>query len=93
MSDSKYCKKRTIDYMKKNQRNKKNVSVYNLPIEGICAFTQLVKKQNLKLLKRIADDKLIHDDEKEEFINKYSKVNYFTPEVAKLYKEEIQQYI
>ena len=94
MDDSKkYKKKRSIEYMKKNMKNRTEESVYELPIKGICVLSELVKKQNLKLLEKIAEDKFELDDDKETFINKYFKINYYTPEVNKLHKEKLQKYI
>ena len=75
-----YDSKRTIEYMRNNMLNRKNRSVYSFPVNGITIMSQLVKKQNYLLLKKIADDKFFNDDDKEYFINKYLKVNYYTPE-------------
>tara|TARA_B100001123_G_C15329318_1_gene1030694 strand:+ start:333 stop:596 length:264 start_codon:yes stop_codon:yes gene_type:complete len=37
---------------------------------------QIVKLQNIDLLKRIGDDKFITDKDKQSFIDKYNKTNY-----------------
>ena len=37
---------------------------------------EIVKLQNIDLLKKIADDKFSNDEDKQAFINKYNKTNY-----------------
>lgn len=37
---------------------------------------EILVRQNLILLKKIADDKFTDETEKEEFIKKYNKINY-----------------
>ena len=56
-------------------------------------MSQLVKKTKLFVIKKIADDKFFNDDDKEYFINKYLKVNYYTPEQKTKKKEQLQKYI
>ena len=36
----------------------------------------ILEKQNIILLKKIADDKFTDENEKEEFISRYNKINY-----------------
>jgi len=37
---------------------------------------EILERQNLILLKKIADDKFTNEIEKEDFIKKYNKINY-----------------
>ena len=36
----------------------------------------ILERQNIILLKKIADDKFTDENEKEEFISRYNKINY-----------------
>ena len=89
-----YNKKRSIEYMKNNMKNRNVSTVYTFPIKPLSIISELVKKQNYILLKQITDDKFINDDEKELFINKYHNVSYYTPEqINNENKEDLQKYI
>lgn len=85
--------KRTIENMRNNMLKREKKSVYKFPINGIMALSELVKKQNILLLEKIADDKFITEEEKNIFINKYSKVNFYSPEINSIKKEQLQKYI
>ena len=39
-------------------------------------LSRFIREQNKELLERIANDKFTTDEEKEEFINKYHKINF-----------------
>lgn len=88
-----YNSKRTIEYMKKNMLNRKKKSIYKFPLTGISIMSELVKKQNLKLLTEIANDKFYDEEDKKNFVNKYLKVNYYSPEKTNIKKENLQKYI
>ena len=83
-------KKRTIESMKKN-KNKRDTKKKNLfPISGLYIFTELIKKQNRQILERIADDFINGEEEREKFIDEYSKNNYIIPDVGDDENERIQ---
>ena len=85
--------KRSIENMRINMLKRENKSVYKFPINGIMIFSELVKKQNILLLEKIADDKFITEEEKNIFINKYSKVNFYSPESNSVKKEQLKKNI
>ena len=56
---------------------------------------QIVKLQNIDLLKRIGDDKFITDKDKQSFIDKYNKINYRKFKIINEKKDEniLENYI
>ena len=46
-------------------------------------LNKIIIEQNKNLLKRIADDNFLNESEKQDFINKYSKLNYTLLQVVK----------
>tara|TARA_B110000027_G_C15894794_1_gene201373 strand:- start:12 stop:284 length:273 start_codon:yes stop_codon:yes gene_type:complete len=85
--------KRSIESMRNNMLKREDKSVFKFPINGIMVLSELVKKQNIILLKKIANDKFLTEEEKNCFINKYSKVNFYSPEINNIKKENNQKYI
>ena len=76
-------KKRTIHKMRKNKDKRDKTKNSKFPVSGIYILTELIKKQNLLILEKIADDKFNSEEEKEIFINKYNKPNYYVPDITK----------
>lgn len=75
-----------------NKRDKKKNNIF--PISGIYIFSELIKMQNKAFLKSIADDMIKSEEEREIFIEKYSKLNYQIPEIVENHsKEDMQKYI
>ena len=93
-NNTSYKTKRKLETMRNNmnKRNEERKSVF--PLNGIYLFSELIKKQNIDFLKNIANDKLLNEEEKELFIEKYSKLNYQIPEIVSDHKkEEMQKYL
>jgi len=63
----------------------------NLPFKGMYLYVELIKEQNRKILSRIAKDKFIHKEGREDFINKYMKLNYHIPDIIDDKELEINQ--
>lgn len=85
--------KRTIQKMKKNKDKRDKSKISKFPITGMYILTELIKKQNLIILEKIADDKFNSEEEKEMFINKYNKPNYYVPDISKNMEGEKTQEI
>ena len=84
-------KKRTISKMKKNKDKRDKTKVNKFPITGIYILTEVLKKQNKIILENIADDYINSEEEKEMFIEKYSKPNYYVPDISETLEEENSQ--
>tara|TARA_B110001469_G_scaffold126953_1_gene146051 strand:+ start:740 stop:1054 length:315 start_codon:yes stop_codon:yes gene_type:complete len=63
----------------------------NLPFKGMYLYVELIKEQNRKILSQIAKDKFIHKEGREDFINKYMKLNYQIPDIIEDKELEINQ--
>ena len=63
----------------------------NLPFVGMYLFVEMIKEQNRQILYQIAKDKFIHKEGREDFINKYMKLNYQIPDVIDDKELEINQ--
>ena len=63
----------------------------NLPFKGMYLYVELIKEQNRKILLQIAKDKFIHKEGREDFINKYMKLNYHIPDIIVDKELEINQ--
>ena len=63
----------------------------NLPFKGMYLYVELIKEQNRKILSQIAKDKFIHKEGREDFINKYMKLNYQIPDIIVDKELEINQ--
>ena len=62
-------------------------------ISGIRIITQMLKKYNYELIVKIGNKKNMNDEEIEQIINEFWKVNYYTPDVVKQkFKETSQGY-
>ena len=85
--------KRTIQKMKKNKDKRDKSKISKFPITGMYILTELIKKQNLIILEKIAYDKFNSEEEKEMFINKYNKPNYYVPDISKNMEGEKTQEI
>ena len=53
----------------------------------------MIKKQNLAILNQIAKDKLRTKEEREDFIQKFLKINYHIPDTIEDREEELNQEI
>jgi|TARA_B110000261_G_C13004053_1_gene325410 hypothetical protein len=86
-------KNRKLGNMKSNlkKKNKREQTKSNLPFTGMYLFVELIKKQNISLLTHIANDKLITNAEREEFINRFNKINYQIPNIINNKKKELEQ--
>ena len=84
---------RTLKNMRKQleNREKYDSKKSKLPFKGIDIFVEMIKHQNMVILRQIAEDKLISYDEKEKFIEKYMRINYQIPEIIESRNEEINQ--
>jgi hypothetical protein len=83
----KLCNMKTNMEMREKEKREKN----NLPFGCMYLFIELIKEQNRKMLSQIAKDKFIHKEGREDFINKYMKINYQIPEVIDDKELEINQ--
>ena len=63
----------------------------NLPFKSMYLYVELIKEQNRKILSQIANDNFIHKEGREDFINKYMKLNYHIPEIIDDKELEINQ--
>ena len=86
-------KKRTISKMKKNKEKRDKTKINKFPITGIYILTELLKKQNRIILENIADDFINSEEEREIFIQKYSKPNYYVADISQTEEEEKSQKI
>ena len=89
-----YKNLRNINTMKENQkkREKKKTSIF--PLKGEYLMAMFVKEQNKRILENIAKDKFRNQDEREMFVEKYLKPNYYIPEVRQNKKyEDLQKYV
>lgn len=84
-------KKRTISSMKKNKKKRDKTKHSIFPLKGIYLVSQIIKNQNLKLLEAIADEYINSEEEKETFIQMYSKSNYYIPDISDDPEEEKTQ--
>lgn len=58
------------------------------PISGYKVITNIIREQNLILLNRIADTMGLNEFRREELIDEFLKVNYYTPRVTFSKKRE-----
>lgn len=86
-------KNRKLGSMKSNlkKKTKREQTKNNLPFTGMYLFVELIKKQNISLLTQIAKDNIRTKEEREEFINRFNKINYQIPNVIKDRKKELKQ--
>jgi hypothetical protein len=94
--DNEMCntKHRKLDYMKNNMKKRNNKEKNIFPITGNYIIVELMKKQNLEFLKKIGSDMIKNDEDREIFIEKYSKLCYVVPNVIDDHrKEELQNFI
>jgi len=63
----------------------------NLPFKSMYLYVELIKEQNRKILSQIANDNFIHKEGREDFINKYMKLNYHIPDIIEDKELEINQ--
>ena len=85
--------KRTISSMRKNKKKRDNTKTSIFPLKGIYVMSEIIRKQNLVLLEKIADEYINSEEEKETFIKQFSKPNYYVPEVTETPAEEKSQAI
>jgi hypothetical protein len=83
-------KKRTLQSMRKNKNKRDNEKKSIFPLNNLYIFTELIKKQNRQILERIAEDFIHGEEEREKFIDEYSKNNYIIPDVGDDENERIQ---
>ena len=86
---------RKLGNMKKNlnKKKKREEKNKNIPFKGIYLFSELIKKQNLAILNQIAKDKLRSKEERDDFIQKFLKINYHIPDTIDDRGEELNQEI
>jgi hypothetical protein len=84
-------KKRTINKMRKNKDKRDKTKINKFPITGIYILTETLKKQNRIILEAIAEDFINSEEEREQFIQKYSKSNYYVPDISSTLEEEKSQ--
>ena len=85
---------RNINTMKENQKKREKKKPNIFPLKGEYLISMFIKEQNRIILQNIAKDKFKNQDEREMFIDKYLKPNYYIPEVTKKKKfEDLQQYV
>lgn len=53
-------------------------------------LSRFIREQNKELLERVADDRFTTDKEKQDFINKYHKINYSHLHTMK--KDNVESY-
>lgn len=58
------------------------------PISGYNVITSIIREQNIILLNKIADTMSLNDLKREELIDEFLKVNYYTPRVIFSKKRE-----
>ena len=58
------------------------------PINGFKVITNIIREQNLILLNKIADTMGLNEFRREELIDEFLKVNYYTPRVIISKKRE-----
>jgi len=85
--------KRTISSMRKNKKKRDNTKTSIFPLQGIYVMSEIIRKQNLVLLEKIADEYINSEEEKETFIKQFSKPNYYVPEITESLAEEKSQAI
>ena len=85
--------KRTISSMRKNKKKRDNTKTSIFPLKGIYVMSEIIRKQNLVLLEKIADEYINSEEEKETFIKHFSKPNYYVPEITETQAEEKSQAI
>ena len=85
--------KRTISSMRKNKKKRDNTKTSIFPLKGIYVMSEIIRKQNLVLLEKIADEYINSEEEKETFIKQFSKPNYYVPEITETTAEEKSQAI
>tara|TARA_B100000963_G_C22573728_1_gene647351 strand:+ start:498 stop:818 length:321 start_codon:yes stop_codon:yes gene_type:complete len=85
--------KRTISSMRKNKKKRDNTKTSIFPLQGIYVMSEIIRKQNLILLEKIADEYINSEEEKETFIKQFSKPNYYVPEITETQAEEKSQAI
>ena len=83
--------KRLISNMKKNKNKRDQSKTSIFPVSGIYIFTQMLRKQNQNLLEKISEEMLNSEEEKEMFMEKYQKTNYYVPNISSGLDEEKAQ--
>ena len=58
------------------------------PISGYNVITSIIREQNIILLNKISDTMSLNDLKREELIDEFLKVNYYTPRVIFSKKRE-----
>lgn len=58
------------------------------PISGYNVITSIIREQNIILFNKIADTMSLNDLKREELIDEFLKVNYYTPRVIFSKKRE-----
>jgi hypothetical protein len=86
-------KKRTISEMRKNKKKRDNTKHSIFPLKGIYIVSEMIRRQNLHLLELIADEFINSEEEKEMFIKKYNKPNFYVPDISETQQEEQSQAI
>ena len=79
--------KRTLNRMKKNIKKQETIK---FPISSMLIISKIIENQNLLFLKKLADKKFRNQDDKDNFIEEYHKINYHIPEIVKKTQEEYQ---
>ena len=89
-----YKNLRNINTMRENQKKRERKKTSIFPLKGEYLMAMLIKEQNRIILENIAKDKFRNQDEREMFIEKYLKPNYYIPEVRQNKKyEDLQNYV
>lgn len=76
-----YKNLRNINTMRENKEKREKQKPSIFPLKGEYLMAMLIKEQNRRILEKIAKDKFRNQDEREMFIEKYLKPNYYIPEV------------
>ena len=84
---------RTLKTMRESnkKRSKYDRNKNNIPFTGMFIFKELVKGQNMELLNKIAEEMFTLESERENFIEKYMKINYQIPDIIDCKEEELNQ--
>lgn len=75
-----------------NKIIEKNKNLNKIP-DGFDIFVYLIKKQNEKLLNKIADDKNMTDFERKLFVEEFLKIGYYIPNITRSRSDEKAQLI
>ena len=101
-NNTSYKTKRKLGSMKNNMEKRSVEKSSIFPLNGIYIFKELIEKQNLMFLKQIAEENIINPEEREIFIEKYTKLNFHMPEIVSdhtkrkkcrnIYRKKIEKY-